>query len=105
MTVSITSRYRGLDIYEAVDANGTVHPTVAIRRYAPPPADAVNYQHQVTGIEGIEYLSWRFYGNSETWWQIADANPVACPLALRAGDVEAVPASGSSGRIDRERVF
>lgn len=105
MAVGITSRYRGLDTYEATDANGVVHPTVAIRRYAPPPADAINYQHRVTGVEGVEYLSWRFYGNSETWWRIADANPARFPLSLRAGDVEAIPASGSSGRIDRERVF
>ena len=105
MAVGITSRYRGLDTYEATDANGVVHPTVAIRRYAPPPADAINYQHRVTGVEGVEYLAWRFYGNSETWWRIADANPASFPLSLRAGDVEAIPASGSSGRVDRERVF
>jgi hypothetical protein len=105
MTVGITSRYRGLDTYDATDANGVVHPTVAIRRYAPPPGDAVNYQHQVTGVEGVEYLAWRFYGNSEVWWRIADANPARFPLSLRPGDVEAIPASGASAVLDRERVF
>ncbi|MFL6120432.1 hypothetical protein [Actinophytocola sp.] len=105
MTVGITSRYRGLDTYDATDANGVVHPTVAIRRYTPPPADAVDYQHQVTGVEGVEYLAWRFYGNSEVWWRIADANPARFPLSLRPGDVEAIPAGGASAVLDRERVF
>jgi len=105
MTVGITSRYRGLETYDATDANGVVHPTVAIRRYAPPPADAVDYQHQVTGVEGVEYLAWRFYGNSEVWWRIADANPARFPLSLRPGDVEAIPAGGGAAVFDRGRVF
>lgn len=105
MTVSITSRYRGLDVFEAADATGTLRPTVAIRRYAPPSADAISYQHRVTGVENIEYLAWRFFGDSEQWWRIADANPAVFPLKLRPGDIEAIPASGSAGRIDRGRVF
>jgi hypothetical protein len=105
MTVSITSRYRGLDVYDATDAGGAVHPTVAIRRYAPRPPDAVDYQHRVSGVEDIEYLAWRYYGNSETWWRIADANPVTFPLRLRPGDVRAVPVTGSPGLLDRKRVF
>lgn len=105
MAVPITSRYRGLDVYVAVDATGTPHPTVAIRRYAPPPPEAVSYQHRVTGLEGIEDLAWRFFSNSETWWRVADANPLMFPLDLHPGDVVAVPTTGQPGRISRERVF
>ncbi|GAA4699556.1 hypothetical protein [Phytohabitans rumicis] len=105
MTVPITSRYRGLDVYAAADATGTVHPTVAIRRYAPPPAALVTYQHLVTGLDGIEDVAWRFFQDSEAWWRIADTNPLAFPLDLRPGQVVSVPATGQPGRISRERVF
>ena len=105
MAVSITSRYRGLEVYDAPDATGAVHPTVAIRRHVPPPAGSVDYHHRVTGIEDIEYLAWRFHGDSEIWWRIADANPPAFPLDLRPGDALSVPTISGFGRIDRERIL
>ena len=104
MTVSITSRYRGLDVFNAPTPTGP-RATVAIRRYAPPPAAVVDYQHRVTGVETVEYLSWRFYGNSEQWWRIADANPVRFPLDLRPGSALAVPTTEQSGRTGRDRIF
>ncbi|MEV0248483.1 hypothetical protein AB0H76_17930 [Nocardia sp. NPDC050712] len=105
MGVSITSRYRGLEVYDATGADGVVHATVAIRRYAPRPPDAVDYQHRVTGVEDIEYLAWRYYGDGESWWRIADANPVGFPLRLRPGESRAVPVTSAPGLIDRKRVF
>lgn len=105
MAVSIASRYRGLEVYDAADSTGAVHPTVAIRRHVPPPTGAVDYRHRVTGVEDIEYLAWRFHGDSEIWWRVADANPTACPLDLRPGDALAVPTISGFGRIDRERVL
>jgi hypothetical protein len=105
MTVAITSRYRDLDVYAATDATGTTHPTVAIRRHATPPADAVDYRHRVTGAECVEDLAWRFFGDSEAWWRMADANPVAFPLDVRPGQVLSVPTTGRPGRISRERVL
>ncbi|WP_326772966.1 hypothetical protein [Streptomyces sp. NBC_01445] len=105
MAVSITSRYRGLAVYDAVDACGTVHPTVEIRRHTAPPADSPDFRHHVTGTEQIEDLAWRFYGHSDAWWCIADANPLAFPLDLRPGDAVAVPATPGIGRVDRERVL
>lgn len=104
MTVSITSRYRGLDVFNAPAGDGP-RATVAIRRYAPPPSTAVNYQHRVTGVESVEYLSWRFYGNSEQWWRIADANPVTFPLDWRPGAAVAVPTTEQSGETRRDRIF
>ncbi|MEU4520018.1 hypothetical protein AB0F52_15145 [Amycolatopsis sp. NPDC024027] len=105
MTVSIMSRYRGHPVVNAPDSAGTPRPTVAIRRHTPPPTDAVDYQHRITGVEDIEYLAWRYYGNSEVWWRIADANPARFPLDLRPGDAVAVPASGRHELPSRERVF
>jgi hypothetical protein len=105
MAVPISSRYRGSEVYPAADAAGEPRATVAIRRYEPPPADAVDYQHRVSGAEDVEYLSWRFYGDSESWWRIADANPVAFPLDLAPGDTVGVPTGDRPAQISRERVF
>jgi hypothetical protein len=106
MAVSITSRYRPLGIQEAQDTEGQPHTSVPIRRHDPRAQEAIQYQHRVTGVEGIEYLAWRFFGSSESWWRIADANPVRFPLDVRAGDAVAIPTNENVGRIeDRARVF
>jgi len=105
MGLSITSRYWGQAVYSAPAPDGSPRATVAIRRHAAPPADAVDYRHRVTGVEDVEYLAWRFYDNSETWWRIADANPVAFPLDLRPGNTISVPTTEQVGRISRDRVF
>jgi hypothetical protein len=106
MAVSITSRYRTLGIQQAPDAQGTSQPTVPIRRHDPRTEAAIQYRHRVTGVEGLEYLSWRFYGASDTWWRIADANPVRFPLDVQPGNAVAIPAGERPGRIeDRSRTF
>lgn len=106
MSVSITSRYRPLGILQAPDASGQVHPAVPIRRHPRRRADVPGYRHRLSGAEDIEYLAWRFYGNSEAWYRIADANPLLFPLDLRAGAGVNVPPRDDIGRIvDRERTF
>ncbi|MFF3450533.1 hypothetical protein ACFYXJ_25715 [Streptomyces sp. NPDC002667] len=105
MSVSITSRYRQAAVRPVVDATGTTRATVAIRRSAPPAADDIVYEHRVTGAEDIEYLAWRYFGDSQVWWRIADANPVRFPLDLRVGTALAVPASQDVGQVGRDRVF
>ncbi|WP_046733774.1 hypothetical protein [Streptomyces humi] len=105
MSVSISSRYQQAAVHPAVDAGGTPRATVAIRRHTPPADGAVAYEHRVTGAEDLEYLSWRYFGDSEVWWRIADANPVAFPLDLRPGAAVAVPASQDVGVVNRDRVF
>lgn len=105
MTVSLSSRYRGQPIINAMDAAGVSHPTVAIRRHMPTPAGAIDYQHRVTGVEDIEYLAWRYFGNGEVWWRIADANELRFPLDLRPGESVAVPTDGRPDLSSRERVF
>ncbi|MGY1694624.1 hypothetical protein ACI780_06875 [Geodermatophilus sp. SYSU D00814] len=61
----------------------------------------------MSGLEDLEYLAWRLLGSSESWWRIADANPLAFPLDLRPGDTltVAVAADAGTGQVDRERVF
>jgi hypothetical protein len=105
MPLSNTSRYFGLDVYEAKDANQDSHPTVPIRPTAPPPQSATFYRYPVTGVENIEYLAWQFYGSSEAWWRIAEANEPIFPLDLRPGMTINIPAPGDVGRIVRTRRF
>ena len=108
MAVPITSRYRSLGIQEAPDAAGVQHPAVPILRHSPSAIDPrqTQYRHRITGTEGIEYLAFRFYGNSESWWRIADANPVQFPLDVRPGDAVAVPSGDEAARTeDRSRNF
>jgi hypothetical protein len=103
MAVPITSRYWGGPVYTATDAAGTPQATMAIRRHTP--STAAVYQHVVTGVEDVEYLAWRFYGTSDSWWIIADANPLAFPLDLGPGDRIDVPTSAQPGQISRARSF
>jgi hypothetical protein len=103
MAVSINSRYRRLAAYPAAAADGTVRPTLPIRR-TPAPSGAT-YRHRLSGVEDIEYLAWRYLRNSEAWWAVADANPVAFPLDASAGDVVEVPVGDRPDRVDRTRMF
>ncbi|HEX8150648.1 MAG TPA: hypothetical protein VF591_25915 [Pyrinomonadaceae bacterium] len=105
MPVSNTSRYFGLDVYDAEDDSGVSRPTVSIRPTTTPPRNAVFYRHPLTGLEDIEYLAWRFFGSSDSWWRIAEANPLVFPLDLRPGMTVNVPAPGDVGRIVRTRRF
>jgi hypothetical protein len=108
MTVSISSRYRGLGIQNFPDTNAEAHPSVPIRRHPPDAIDtrSTQYRHRLTGVETVEYLSFRFYANSESWWRIADANPIRFPLDFRSGDALTVPSSNEfAGSIDRTRTF
>jgi len=108
MPVSISSRYRSAGVHEAPDAEGVVHAAVPVLRHSPvaPVSTSPQYRHRVTGVENIEYLAWRFYANSESWWRIADAYPVRFPLDIRPGDSLVIPSSNEvAASIDRTRSF
>jgi hypothetical protein len=105
MPISNTSRYFGLDVYEAQDAHQASHSTVAIRPTVPLPKDTTFYRHPITGVENIEYLAWRYYGSSDSWWRIAEANEIVFPLDLEPGMTLNIPAPGDVGRIVRTRRF
>jgi hypothetical protein len=104
MPVTNTSRYFGLAVYEAEGADGVSHPTVPIRPSPPPPRENF-YRHPLTGVEDIEYLAWRFFGSSDSWWRIAEANQLIFPLDLRPGMTVAIPSPGEVGRVVRTRRF
>jgi len=103
MPVSSNSRYFGLAVFDAPDAEGQSHPTIAMR--PAPTAPAVLYQHIVTALETLEYLASSLYHSSEAWWRIADANALVFPLDWRPGDVVALPVTASQGQVVRTRRF
>jgi hypothetical protein len=105
MPVSPTSRYFGLTVYSAADDRGETHATVAIRPHQPPPADAFRYRHVVNGAEDIEYLAWRYLGDSRQWWRIAEANALMFPLDIRPGVPLTIALTDQVGRIVRDRTF
>lgn len=105
MPVSSTSRYVGLPIYDAIDDHGVSRPTVGLRPSAPAAPGTAMYRHLVTGTETIEYLAFRYYGSSDSWWRIAEANGLVFPLDLVPGMTVNIPGAGEVGLIVRTRRF
>ena len=105
MPVSINSRYYTLPVHDAVDRDGASHPTVAVRPPKPPDANTTLFRHIVTGVETIEYLAWRYYGDSKLWWRIAEANSLRFPLDLPPATPINVPAATDIGTVVRDRSF
>ena len=101
MPVDVRSRYWALPSYEAPTPDGPT-PSLPIRPNAEiDEADLVN--HRLSGVETVEYLAWRYYGRSATWWRIADANPLVFPLDYRTGATVHVAPAGSINRVLRTR--
>jgi nucleoid-associated protein YgaU len=105
MPVAITSRYYNSAVYLADDPKGAAHPTLAIRPPTPPAPNVTIYNHQVTGVETIEYLAWRYYGDSSLWWRIAEANGLQYPMDFAPGAMIAIPGPNDLGTIVRNRSF
>ena len=104
MAVPVTSRYRGLALYEATGADGTVHATVPARLH-PPATVGTPYFHTVVAGETIESLAYRYLGSSEAWWQLADANPAVFPTELAPGASLVIPTGAEPGLLTRTRSF
>jgi len=105
MPVNIASRYYASAVYVATGADGAAHPTVAIRPPTPPAGRIAIYNHRVSGLETIEYLAWRYYGDSAQWWRIAEANGLRYPIDLPPGSLIAIPGANDLGAIVRNRSF
>jgi nucleoid-associated protein YgaU len=105
MPVSLTSRYGKVPVHRATDADGTSRPTIGIRPTAPPPPTTAVYRHVLTGAETLEYLAWRYYGRSDAWWRIAEANRLVFPLDFPTGRAVEVASPNDVGRIERTRSF
>lgn len=105
MPVLINSRYYNQVTYDAPDPEGVLHPTIGIRQPTPPAPGTTMYQHLVSGVETIEYLAWRYFGDSKFWWRIAEANGLAFPVDLPPGTILQIPNSSDLGTVVRTRSF
>lgn len=104
MPVDVTSRYWALGSYPALrDGERTTALPARPLTPAPDDADGDFYNHRVTGVETMEYLSWRYFGSSTAWWQVADANGLVFPLDHRPGTTLRMPPAAGIGRVMRTR--
>ena len=86
MSVSIYSRYYGLKtIEQAGRISLESRPAVTVETYA----DSI--VHTLVRGESLEQLAARYYGRSDLWWRIADANPERFPLDWKPGDTLFIP--------------
>jgi nucleoid-associated protein YgaU len=105
MPLPLNSRYQNLPAFEAKDADGVVHPTIAMRLAVAQTGDLHAFRHVVVAGETMEALAWRYYSSSESWWRIADANPHAFPYDLESGTSVIIPSGSEVGRVVRSRRF
>jgi nucleoid-associated protein YgaU len=105
MPVSITSRYAKSTVYQVAGADQVSHPTIAIRPPTPPAPGVTIYRHLVSGADTIEYLAWRYYGDSALWWRIAEANDLQYPMDLPVGSSINIPGATDLGTVVRTRRF
>ena len=79
-----TSRYFGIDVAVHVRADGVEIPY--LRRRLLPPAERLTVlsEHEVSEGDQPDLLAFRYFGDAEQWWRIADANPVLDPVELTA---------------------
>jgi len=73
------SRYQNVGVYQAQDAAGNTVKALKIRFI---PATPAGYLHTFTNDERLDLLAFRFYGNPEKFWLIADANSEMDPEDL-----------------------
>ena len=84
MPVSTRSRYFRIapETIEGEDGRTTYLPM-----RPEPPAPTKRVDLRLSGDDTLESLAHRYYGRSDTWWYIADANPTIFPLDWRPGAV------------------
>ena len=103
MPLNPQSRYQGLAVFAAADAKGVSHPTVAMRLVTS--QTTATYQRPVARGDTVESLAAQYYGLSDWWWRISDANPPVFPLDFQPGDAVGIPALSDAGLVVRSRRF
>lgn len=79
-----TSRYFGVDTAQYTTPGGRTV-TYLRRRLLPPPDSLTTIsRYTVAAGDRPDLLAFRFLGDAEQWWRIADANPVLDPRELTA---------------------
>jgi hypothetical protein len=93
-----TSRYYGTQIAVHTQPDGAEVRYAKHRLLPPLPSGDDTVTHTVTENERPDHLGHRYFGDSEQWWRIADANPDLDPRELTAepGRKTAIPRPGAS---------
>ncbi len=80
-----TSRYHGLETAILETAGGKT--IVYLRRRFLPPLDRFHLlqEHRVEQGDRLDNVTFKYLGDPEQYWRVADANPI-----LRPGELEAV---------------
>ena len=86
MTISIYSRYFGLDM---VAEDGRV--SLAQRPLVTPKSYPDGLVHTLVAGETLDQLAVRYYGREDVWWRIADANPGRFPFDWTPGETLVIP--------------
>ena len=86
--VAETSRYLYSVLYRSKD--GDFWSTRPIVKLPPHPTDQF---HQVTDADSkrIDLIAWKFYGDVNLWWIIAEVNDIGNPLEIQSGTVLRIP--------------
>jgi nucleoid-associated protein YgaU len=85
-----TSRYAAMPIV-SIPTTPDGHSTIAV--FGPPRMAPMNFTYyRIKDGDRLDSLAQRFYGQSDAWWVIADANPeVFDPANLQTGTIIRIP--------------
>jgi hypothetical protein len=92
-----TSRYYGIPAATFIDQDGLIQ--IYLQRRFLPPLESFTalQQHTVSQNERLDHIAFRYLGNPEQFWRIADANTAmnADDLTRTAGRLIRIPFAGS----------
>jgi nucleoid-associated protein YgaU len=106
MALPFYSRYCECSRIQVLDTQGQIREglTLRINRFEIPKEFL---WHVVIQGETLDYLAWKYFGNEELWWKIAEANEIEnlFPFQLEAGKKIRIPSITEATRISRRRSF
>jgi hypothetical protein len=95
----VTSRYYGLPTATLTLADGRTV-VYLTRRFVPAPIpDAVVYEYPLTPADRLDLIAYRFLGDPEQSWRLADAN-----TAMNPADLIPLPADGLPTNMPQPRL-
>lgn len=85
------SRYRFSDVVQVTDSDGDVNGVYEIRETTVEVPDG-SIPYTIQAEDTMEALAFKYYGDGNKWYVIADANPqVFWPLDIRQGVLIYIP--------------
>jgi hypothetical protein len=98
--IPVTSRYYGLPTATLTLADGRTV-VYLTRRFVPPPdPSAVVYEYPVTPADRLDLTAYRYLGDPEQFWRVADANTAMNPADLIPAAADGLPANEPQPRLN-----